>query len=105
MPHYMDEENNIHFIDEGNENLLPANCTLMTDEEVETAQEHTPEDLTELQRATDVEAEKESAGLRQITVAQAHDKIDQIFDSASTVAQLKTATVLALKKIIPFVIN
>ena len=104
MPHYIDENNNVHFVDEGNEHLLPKNCTLMTDADATTAQEYTPDDLIELQRLTDVETEKESAGLKQITITQAHSKIDQIFDEATTIAQLKVATKVALKKIIPYII-
>lgn len=55
-------------------------------------------------RIADLETERESTGIRNLTVEQAHDKIDQIFNGATTVAGLRTATVVALKEIIPFVI-
>jgi hypothetical protein len=59
----------------------------------------------ETQRISEIEVEKTSAGFRRITVQQAHNKIDEIFDAVTNMAELREATRSALKKIVPFIIN
>lgn len=53
----------------------------------------------------EIEVEKENAGLKNITVAQAHEKIDQIFEGATTIALLRAAIIMALKKMIPYILR
>jgi hypothetical protein len=79
------------------ENNTPDPDPTQTQEEIDKRAE-------EDQRKDDISNEIESSGLRKITVAQAHGKIDQIFEDVTTVAALRAATVTALKKIIPFII-
>lgn len=59
----------------------------------------------EAQRIVDIESEKESSGLKNITVSEAHAKIDQIFADKTTVAQLRTACIKAFKILVAFVIK
>ncbi|MCK5614352.1 hypothetical protein KAR91_71460 [Candidatus Pacearchaeota archaeon] len=67
----------------------------------------------DLKEAGDVEAlrregiqeEQAASGLKKITVSKAFEKIDQIFENKTTVAQVRTATVLALKKMIPYILE
>ena len=124
MEYYKDINNKLHVLDdEKSIDLLPIGFVEIDEQEAIAIRDTPPfhewdgsqyvvidqagKDVADAEsvRVFDLETEKESVGLRKITVTQAHDKIDQIFDSATTVAQLKNATVLALKKIIPFVID
>ena len=62
------------------------------------------EDIEEA-RLAEVGVAKNTAGLNKITAQQAYDKIDQIFEGATTIAQLRTATVTALKRMIPYILR
>jgi len=55
-------------------------------------------------RIDEIAEEQKTAGLKGITIQEAKDKIDQIFDSATTVAEVKAATVKTLKKILSHII-
>jgi len=59
----------------------------------------------EKNRQKEINQEKSTTGLKNISVQSAHNKIDEIFENATTVAALRTATVIALKKIIPYVLE
>lgn len=63
-----------------------------------------PDTSAETLRLNEIFSEKEAAGFKQITIQQANDKIDQIFESVSTISQMKDATILVLKKIVPYII-
>ena len=56
-------------------------------------------------RINEIEVEKNTVGLKEITIQDAYDKIDQIFEGATTIAQLRTATVNVLKKMIPYILR
>ena len=56
-------------------------------------------------RLIEIEAEKDTVGLKQITLQQAYDKIDQIFAGATTVATTRDATITALKKMMPYILR
>lgn len=73
--------------------ITPENQILKDEEESESA------------RLTGIKTERESAGLKKITIAQAIEKIDQIFADKTTVAQVRSATILALKKMMPYILK
>jgi hypothetical protein len=127
MKYYKDVENSIHVIeDQASPTILPEGCTEISKQEADelipasryhtvkpdgTGCEITPEnqilkeaDEIEITRVSEVESEKETSGIKKITVVQAHNKIDQIFDEATTVAELKASTKIVLKKMIPFIL-
>ena len=56
-------------------------------------------------RATAIEVEKETSGLKKITVDQAYNFIDAKLDAASTAAQTKEALREILKEMIPFLLQ
>lgn len=62
-------------------------------------------DEIEASRIAGIEQEKELSGLKKVTVAQAHAKIDQMFMDKTTIAQLRTATVRAFKLLSTFVLK
>lgn len=69
----------------------------------------TPEELTVIAdleaRITELEAEKEAAGLRDITVVQAKAFIDNQIDSANDLDSLKVVLKNILKKMVVFLLR
>jgi hypothetical protein len=63
------------------------------------------EHATEKQRSIDIKAERETAGLKNISIAQAHAFIDNQIDGASTIAETKEAIKAVLKKMIPYLLQ
>jgi len=59
----------------------------------------------EQNRRDEIEAEKINSGLNNITVTQAHDRIDQIFSGATTVALLRAACIRAFKILVIFILR
>lgn len=83
--------------------------TLMSDN---SGWEITPENQTlkdvgdaENLRLSEIVIEQEAAGLKKIKIAAALDKIDQIFADKTTAAQIRSATILALKKMLPYILR
>jgi len=68
------------------------------------ANQQAVEDI-EKSRLAKIESEKNTAGLKNITVAQAHDKIDQLFLGATTVALLRAACIRAFKILVIFILK
>lgn len=56
-------------------------------------------------RLAKLELEKENTGLNNITVIQAHDKIDQLFSGATTVALLRAACIRVFKILVVFILK
>jgi len=63
------------------------------------------EENAEKIRIDEIEAEKDTSGLKEITVQQAHDKIDEIFSSATTIALLRAACIRAFKILVVFILK
>lgn len=63
------------------------------------------ENDTEKNRVAEIDVAMGTAGLKDITIQQAYDKIDQIFSGATTVATTREATITALKRIIPYILR
>jgi acetylornithine deacetylase/succinyl-diaminopimelate desuccinylase-like protein len=56
-------------------------------------------------RIENISSEKETAGLKNVTVEQAYAFIDSRIDSATTVAQVKAAVKDILKRMVPYIID
>jgi hypothetical protein len=57
------------------------------------------------QRIDDIKEEQKNAGLKNISIAQAHAFIDNQIDGASTIAETKEAIKAVLKKMIPYLLQ
>ena len=56
-------------------------------------------------RQEGIEAGKMASGLKEISIDQANTYIDNQLDDATTIAQLREATKVVLKKMIPFLLQ
>ena len=61
--------------------------------------------VVERARQAGIKAEKQSAGLKGMTVVQAHQLIDDAFAGATTVSANKAAVKSVLKKLVPYMVD
>jgi hypothetical protein len=60
---------------------------------------------SEDQRLAEIEDAQEASGFRKKSVAEAHEKIDKIFENATTVEQLRSDCIQAFKIIATFILK
>ena len=56
-------------------------------------------------RSAEINDARETAGIKDVTIEQAHDFIDSRLDAAITAAEVKDAIRTILKKMIPYILN
>lgn len=61
--------------------------------------------VAEEARRAGIEAERETAGLKKVTIQQAHTFIDNKLNAATTVTQVKEAVRDILKRMVPYILD